>query len=115
MTHEKFDEFVNNVFIKIGGTLCSKSADYSTSADKLYNFKLQARIDGISPIEALRGNWLKHRSSISQGLDELQRGKVRPKSWWQEKMIDDLNYNILLQGLLKETYFEKINFVSFPE
>ena len=86
--------------------MCSKSADYSADDDKLFNFKLAAELDGVSPIEALRGMWLKHRTSIRQGLDELISGKCRPEVWWVEKLTDDRNYSMLLQALLAEKYFK---------
>jgi len=70
------------------------------------NYSILNYIDGISPIEALRGNWLKHRASVIQGLDDLQTGKVRPLKWWEEKLVDDRNYNILLHALLIEIYFD---------
>lgn len=107
MTHEKFKDFIDQILEKATEILDTKSADYSSKSDKLANFKLQAQIDGITPIEALRGNHLKHRCSIRQGLDDLQRGVVRPWEWWREKMIDDINYNLLLQALIKETYFNE--------
>jgi len=104
MKHETFDEFlINEILSRIQETLSSKSADYSDGGDKLYNFKLQARMDGITPFEALEGNWRKHRASLRQGLDELHSGKpMRSMDWWMEKSIDNINYNILLLALLKE-------------
>lgn len=105
MTHEKFNEFLENCIKEIRNVLASKSADYSSGDDKLFNFKESARIDGITPVEALRGMHLKHRTSIKQGLDDLQQGKIRPLEWWKEKLGDDRNYNILLEALITETYF----------
>lgn len=101
MTHDKFNEFLEEIINKIRDTLSSKSADYSDKDNKIYNFKLQARIDGITPIEALRGNHLKHRASITQALDEIKEGKQpRPWPWWSEKGIDDINYIILLLAMM---------------
>lgn len=99
MKHDDFNKFLDDIVSRIKSTLGAKSADYSTTDDKLYNFKLQARIDGITSMEALRGNWLKHRASICQGLDELP-DKVRPWTWWVEKGIDDINYCILMLAML---------------
>lgn len=107
MPLKEFDEFLTEEMNAIRAILVSKSADYSTNADKLANFKLQARIDGITPIEALRGNWLKHRASIIQGLDELKQGKIRSIGWWEEKLRDDRNYNLLLHALIQVTYFKE--------
>lgn len=101
MKHADFDRFLDELLRTIRITLNSRSSDYSAIDDKIFNFKLQGRIDGISSIEALRGNWLKHRASICQGLGELQQtGKPRPYNWWQEKCIDDINYTILMLAML---------------
>ncbi len=106
MNHVDFDRLVEQETQRMKDVMCSKSADYSAADDKLFNFKLAAEVDGISPIEALRGMWLKHRTSIRQGLDELVDGKpCRPEAWWIEKLTDDRNYGILLQALLTEKYF----------
>ncbi len=107
MNHKDFDKLVERETTRMIDVMCSKSEDYADNEndDKLFNFKLAAELDDISPIEALRGMWLKHRTSIRQGLDELMDGKCRPKEWWIEKLTDDRNYNILLQALLEEKYF----------
>lgn len=103
MKHEDFDKFLEEEVIKrIRSVLSSKSADYSKGDDKLYNFKLAGEMDGDMPIQALRGMHLKHRASIRQGLDEIMTGeKPRPYDWWLEKIIDDINYDILMLGMLK--------------
>ena len=107
MNHADFDRLVEQETQRMKDVMCSKSADYADGTDKLFNFKLAAELDGISPIEALRGMWLKHRTSLRQALDELLDGRdCRPEAWWIEKFTDDRNYSILLQALLIEKYFE---------
>ncbi len=107
MDMQTFDRLVEKEIQRMKDVICSKSADYADGTDKLFNFKLAAELDGISPIEALRGMWLKHRCSLRQGLDELLDGKNRrPEAWWIEKLTDDRNYSVLLQALLVEKYFE---------
>jgi len=105
MTIVRFSEFLKNILHQITNILDIKSSDYSYDSDKLFNFKLAGRIDGITPIEALRGMQLKHKASIIQGLDELQDGNVRPWAWFLEKYIDNINYHILALALIKEIYF----------
>lgn len=102
MTHKEFDKFLEMILTKIKSVLASKSADYSDADDKLYNFKLAAKINQVSDIGALRGMWLKHQTSLKQGADDWYKGKKRPLEWWLEKSIDNINYNILLLALIKE-------------
>ena len=107
MTHEKFNILVEDVLQQCKKVMCAKSKDYSETDDKLANAKLQARIDCITPIEAFRGNDLKHRASIIQGLDDIQKGKIRSKKWWYEKFIDHINYQLLIIALIEEEYLEE--------
>lgn len=102
MKHSDFDKFLEEeVIAKIRSVLSSKSADYSKGDDKLYNFKLAAEMDGDTSLQALRGMHLKHRASIRQGLDEVMMGeKLRDYKWWLEKVIDDVNYDILMLAML---------------
>jgi len=110
MNMNEFDTFLcDEIIPKIQETLNIKSGDYSDAKDKLFNFKLQARIDGVTPVEALRGDMRKHIASIVQALDELKEGNLRERKWFHEKVIDNINYLILLLALLEEQYDVKQN------
>ena len=106
MKNEVFNRLAKQETDRMLDVMCKKSSDYANDDDKLFNFKQAGKMDNISPIEALRGMWLKHRASIQQGLDELLAGKEpRSRDWWIEKLTDDRNYNLLLFAQLEETYF----------
>ena len=108
MRNKVFDKLAKQETDRMLDVMCSKSSDYAKDDDKLFNFKQAGRMDNVSPIEALRGMWLKHRASIQQGLDELLAGKKpRSREWWIEKLTDDRNYNLLLFAQLEEEYFLK--------
>ena len=103
MTIEKFNKLVNYIVEeRVKKVMCAKSAEYARGNNKLHNFYRAAEVDGISPIEALRGMQLKHRVSISDMLDDLMQGKHHPKELWHEKLTDTINYDILLWALLQE-------------
>jgi len=105
MTESKFLKFFQDEVKACQEILIAKNDDYSSGFDKLANFKAAGRIDSISPIEALRGMDLKHRVSIQTGLNDLNKDKIRPLEWWQEKLRDHINYMILLHASIYETYF----------
>ncbi len=103
MTVDKFNELLNYIVEeRVKKVMCSKSTEYTRGNDKLYNFKRSAEVDGITSVEALRGMDLKHRTSISDMLDDLNKGKTFPRELWEEKLTDHINYMILLWALLSE-------------
>ena len=102
MKHAEFEWLLNDIIREIRKRLDTKNKEYATDNDKLHNFKRAAVIDSISPIEALRGMELKHLTSLRDMLDGLKMGKQYPLIVWWEKMIDEINYLILLYALLTE-------------
>ena len=110
MTHNNFNKLVDYImFRRIKKVMCSKSEEYAKGDDKLWNFKRASEIEGIIPEQALRGMDLKHRTSISDMLDDLiNPDREYSRGVWEEKLTDHINYIILLWGLLAERYGWKI-------
>jgi len=105
MTQEDFNNLLERIWTThIKDVMCKKSAEYASGGDKLHNFKRAAQMNGVSPIEALRGMKLKHDVSINDMLDGLKEGKEYTQLLWEEKLHDDINYYLLLWALLYETY-----------
>ena len=106
MKHQDFNELVDYIVEqRIKKVMCKKSAEYARGNDKLYNFKRSAEIDGITPVEALRGMDLKHRTSISDMVFDLANpDKEYHRKIWEEKLTDHINYMFLLWALLAEQY-----------
>lgn len=102
MQHSEFHEILEAVITEMRSRLDAKNKEYASVDDKLHNFKRAALIDGITPIEALRGMELKHLTSLRDMLDGLKEGKIYSLITWWEKMIDEINYLILLYALLAE-------------
>jgi len=107
MNIDKFNTLVDYIFEeRVKKVMCSKSTEYARGNDKLYNFKRSAAVDGITPVEALRGMDLKHRTSISDMLDDLNDPEhiEYTRELWEEKLTDHINYMILLWAVLAEKY-----------
>lgn len=107
MKIEEFKTFLEIEDKARNDILTAKNDDYASGEDKLANFKQAAKMDGVTPVEALRGMWLKHRCSVQTGLNDLLAGKERPLGWWQEKIRDDMNYAILLLALITEDQLDE--------
>ena len=102
MTLTDFDKFLCREMKACKDLMMIKNADYATDDDKLANFKLAGKIDGIGARFALYGMDLKHRASINQGLEDTAYTKEHTLSWWQEKIRDHINYMFLLLALIEE-------------
>lgn len=94
-----FDNLVKRRIDKIQTILCSKAKEYATDRDRFHNFKMAARMNGTTPEEALKGMMLKHEVAV---LDMIKDTDKATKEMIDEKLGDNINYLILLEGLLKE-------------
>lgn len=103
----KNDEFFNmcqkycNKCLDLMG---QKGDEYSRNNDKLHNFKSAAAFDDCEPELALWGMWLKHIISVKDFLHDLRDGISHPIDKWDEKLMDMINYTLLLRALLLERY-----------
>ncbi len=91
------------------GVLLRKGKEYSPGGDRFGNFRLAARLQGITPEKALIGMMDKHVVSIH---DAIRDGKARPLDWWEEKIMDNINYLRMLWGMLNlplSSHAEQVN------
>lgn len=102
MTPGKFAQLAANRFDACGAVMITKSEEYSRNNDRLHNFKRAAAIDGTTPARSLWGMWKKHIVSIADMIDDIDAGKVPSEAMVAEKLGDNINYSILLEGLIVE-------------
>ena len=99
MNSENFNKIVENRLEACKEILVNKNKEYSSETDRLHNFKVAARIDGITPEQALWGMYKKHLVSV---MDLVAfPGDATPEIL-REKITDSINYHLLLEALLME-------------
>lgn len=98
-----FREVVDDRIKKIRTILTEKNKEYGSAGDSFHNFKTGGRMEGITPEKALKGIMLKHEVSVNDliGWTESNPGRITLKLI-DEKIGDNINYLILLEGLLRE-------------
>jgi len=101
MNNTDFTDFLRQIITDIADTLDSKADFYASEFDRLHNFKAAAKRDNISPQMALRGMQLKHRQAIADYLEYPSLTYV-PYDEWKEKIIDTINYYLLLLAMIHE-------------
>lgn len=96
MTPEQFSEVFHTQMRLCEDVLIDKAREYAT-ADRLHNFKLSAELQGISPRQALAGMMAKHTVSL---YDMCRSDQKFPLDKWDEKIVDHINYLILLSAII---------------
>lgn len=99
MNSDNFRKNLDIVHDKIEKVLGAKSDEYATDTDRLHNFKVAAGMQGVTVKEALAGMMAKHTTSI---FDMIGDGKDHSLEKWDEKIIDHINYLILLRAIVVE-------------
>ena len=98
-----FNDIVEHRIEQIRTVLTQKALEYATDQDRWHNFNRAGEILGVSPERALVGMMVKHFVSI---LDLVTWGETCPEKLTleiiDEKINDNCNYLILLEGLLKK-------------
>jgi len=95
----EFESILAKRLSSIATTLGSKAKEYAQDDDRLYNFKVAARINNETPAKALWGMATKHLVSVT----DLVNAKLDNKTGMvDEKIGDMINYLILLEAILKE-------------
>lgn len=103
MNNNDFTESVEAQMKRASQVLVKKAEEYASDEDRLHNFKVAAKLQGITVEQAVVGMMAKHVTSV---FDMVMSGEDFPMEMWHEKIGDNLNYLILLQAAVEE---RKIN------
>jgi len=99
MNPQDFNLLVDSIYKASSKVLQTKAAEYSSDYDRLGNFKTAAALQKCTPEKALAGMMAKHIVSIYDMIDYNYAG---PLEIWDEKILDAINYLILLRALIAE-------------
>jgi len=112
MKNEEFSEFLNNeVLVEIRNRLTRKADEYARG-DRFSNFNIAAtfQVQNVTREAAAFGFTLKHLESIKSLIEDLEDGVESSYSIWHEKLLDAVNYLILILAMRSE--YRKLNVVS---
>ena len=102
MSAKQFEAVLQSRLDKIKAVLGAKAKEYSSDTDRYHNFNIAGRMAGTTPEKALKGMMLKHEVSV---LDLIEWSGAAPsritEALIDEKIGDNINYLILLEGMLK--------------
>lgn len=104
MTPERFEEVTRTLFQKCYDTLVSREADYAAGdRDRLHNFKEIARRKDCAPEQAALFLPEKQAVALHDAIEDLADNRtLRPQAYYEEKVVDIINYHVLCFALLTE-------------
>ena len=101
-----FDKIVHERIDSILSTLTQKAKEYAKGGDRFHNFNIAARMLETTPEKALYGMMLKHMVSVLDLVNAVPDTEIT-EAIINEKIGDNINYLILLEGLLKERVYNQ--------
>jgi hypothetical protein len=102
MKVDEFNKISEYIFGNCLNVLTQKNKEYASDEDKLANFKEAAALKDETPEKALWGMWVKHIISIKKIIRDIDMGILPTEKIFLEKVTDNINYSVLLAGLLEE-------------
>ena len=98
-----FDELIEERCKAIVATLAVKAFEYATEKSRFHNFEVAGRKLDKTPEKALMGMKVKHDVSVDDLVEWADKCPEKLNDHIiNEKIGDNINYLILLEGLLKE-------------
>lgn len=105
-----FDKVIEDTLDQIRKTLLVKSREYRRNGNVYHNFEEGAKITGLSREKVLRGFLLKHEISITDMINDLDKGILPSIEKVNEKFDDNIIYLLIEKAML----IDRINEVQ-PE
>lgn len=100
MTNAEFTKVVDSQLDRCRNVFVSKTAEYDlTPVDRFRTFKVAGELQNLTAKQALCGMMCKHVTSI---FDMVETNEDYPLEKWDEKITDNINYLLLLRGLIEE-------------
>jgi len=94
----EFNALFESVVDHCRSVLCYKASEYAEDNDRLHNFNQAAHLQGGTVISALGGMMIKHTVSVYDLIRREAKGQAVSDELFDEKIIDSINYLILLKA-----------------
>lgn len=103
MKAEDFEIVVSKLDATCNEVLLNRAKQYSSTADRLHNFRMAAKMQRCSAVRALNAMRLKQEISLNDLVNNYSEfGELSTPAMWKEKIIDDINYLKLLYAMCME-------------
>jgi hypothetical protein len=108
MNTKRFNELFDETVEISRSVLCKKAGEYAENNDRLHNFNCAAEMQGCTAIRALGGMMAKHTVSVYDLINRIDAGLAVSPELWDEKIIDSINYLILLRAAVEDWEIKEV-------
>lgn len=104
MLPSEFEMIVEKRLSHCVGVLCNKGKEYTKNKDSFHTFKVAGRMRNTTAIKALDGMKVKHDVSILDIVEAMENDLtyVPDIKLVNEKITDEINYHLLIEGMIEE-------------
>jgi hypothetical protein len=95
----RFNEIFQDTVNRSRSVLVRKAGEYADENDRLHNFKQAAHLQATTQRITLGGFMAKHLVSV---YDLIRKEECASLEVWDEKILDSINYLILLRAAVIE-------------
>lgn len=107
MKHEERMKIIEDMYQKRIKVLADKGKAYAEEGDINYNFKIIAKILGLTPFQVWAVYWLKHVVCVANAIKKNPNTPVDFTEGMEGRIIDNQNYIDILTTLLEELEQDK--------
>lgn len=94
-----YSEHIEDMIEHCKDMLLTKHTEYATE-DDFHNFNVAAKLQNVTPQQALVGMMDKHVVSVHDLVNEHAEGRGIPLEKWEEKIGDNINYLLILWAMV---------------
>ena len=103
MDSEHLDRVIEHQYNQCRELLVIKAREYSPT-DRLHNFRVAAKTQGVTLEQAIAGMMAKHTVGLYDLIKRSSCGEQFSSDIWVEKITDHMNYLFLLKAVLVEQW-----------
>lgn len=96
-----YEKAIEDMITHCRDTLIKKHNEYATD-DDFHNFNVAAKLQDVTPEQALMGMAAKHVVSVCDFINDAAAGISVSKDMWREKIGDNINYLLILWAMVTE-------------
>lgn len=114
INYEEYNTIIEDTIEKVKNILLVKGKEYGTNDDPLHNFRAATQMMNMDIKQVLAGYMMKHTVSVYNMIENSKGPGTYSTEKWEEKIIDHINYLLILRACIGEEKLNNMNTYKLP-